>query len=181
MKKGALKFVFAVLILVPVCTKATIIKDFNENGTIATGDYYDQVNIWNTATVDMTGGRVTSTINTYNTSTLNISGGIIQGPPLTFIYLHDSGVLNLSGGLFYSTWIYPQESTVNIYGRDLAWIIDSNKRVHGYWADGTEFLITLARIENANIIFHEIPEPCTLGLFGFGFFILRRTIKTFHK
>jgi len=153
-----LRFVFAVLCLLPVCANAIIIKDFNTNGQIVDGNEFYTVNVRNNAMVDMLGGLITFSINTYNTSVLNISGGTLHGGIVT-INMSESSVLNLSGGLFYNTWIYPNTSTVNIYGRDLTWVIDSEKRVHGYWADDTEFLITLARIENANIVFYEIPEP----------------------
>lgn len=161
----------AIMGLLSVCANATPM-DFYTDGTITDGNVFDTVNIWNDATVNMIGGVITFQINIYNISTLNISDGTLESPPSVHINLYDYGILNLSGGQFDNTWIYPDTGTVNIYGRDLSWIIDSEKRVHGYWADDTEFLITFARIENANIIFHEIPEPATmsfllLGIIGF--------------
>jgi hypothetical protein len=143
--------------------------DFYNNGSIVDGNNFDTVNIWNSATVNMTGGVISSAVNTHNTSVLNVSGGDLRG---IFIDLYDSSALSLSGGLVSNAWIYPHYSTVDIYGRDLTWIVDSERRLQGYWADGTYFKITFARIENANIVLHEIPEPTTLMLMGAGLGIL---------
>ncbi|MCX5633994.1 MAG: hypothetical protein NTW93_10035 [Phycisphaerae bacterium] len=167
MKTRLWKIIFAILLL-PVWVNATTI-DFYTDGTITDGNVFDTVNIWNTATVDMIGGVVTWSFNTYNTSTLNISGGDTSA----FINLHDDSILNLSGGIEHA-WIYPDTGTVNFYGRDLIMGEYGEKYVHGYWADGTEFTITLARIENANIVFHEIPEPATISLLLAGILGVRK-------
>jgi hypothetical protein len=173
MKKRLLIITFATLTLMPVCTNATSI-DFYADDRIGNGDNFDFVNIWNNATIEMTGGIVKYRIDTYNTSTLNISGGDVP-----YIDLHDASIVNLSGGLHIASdglqhcWIYPSTGTVNIYGRDLAWIINS-QNVHGYWSDGSEFLITFARIANATINLHEIPEPATALLLCIGVTLLRK-------
>jgi hypothetical protein len=174
MKKGTGVLILLAFLLLPFCANAVVIKNFYTNGVIVDGNNFDQVNIWNNSTVEMIGGIITNTINTYNTSTLNVADGIFQGGALTFIRMWDSSILNLSGGLYNHTWIYPGAGTVNIYGRDLNWTIDSEKRLHGYWADNTEFLITFARIENANIILHEIPEPFTISLLLIGILGVRK-------
>jgi len=156
---------------------STEIKDFFVDGQIVDGNDFYSVNVWNDATVDMIGGVVAWNINTYNTSTFNISGG-----DAFYFNLFDSSILNLSGGLYSAAnVIFPGTATVNFYGRDLEWIIDSEKRVHGYWADDTEFLITLSRTEDATIVFHEIPEPCTFCLLSAGFLILRKRAKTLRR
>ena len=164
--------------MIPVSSGTVTSKDFVASEALAAGDW---VNIWNDATVDMTGGVVEFGIDTYNTSTLNVSSGDVYS-----IDLHDESIVNLSGGLrivegLHRSTMYPDTGTVNIYGRDLEWVIDSMERVHGYWIDGSEFRITFARIENATINLYEIPEPCTFGLVGLGFFILRRKPKILHK
>lgn len=202
--KKLVGMICAILILLPVCANATTIDFYNDgwitDGNVfdtvniwntsnvsMTGGDVDFMYSYNSSRlnlsgglisrfwsygdsiVNITGGKVDTFIYAYDNSILNISGGIVN----CFINLHNSSVLNLSGGIEHA-WIYPDTGTVNFYGRDLTWVIDSEKRVHGYWADNSEFLITLARIENANIVFHEIPEPAMITLLLAGILGIRR-------
>lgn len=68
--------------------------DFYEDGVIKLGDIYDVVNIWNDATVDMTGGQIDTGAYIYNSGAFNIYDGLIDADVAVF----DSGTLNLWGG-----------------------------------------------------------------------------------
>src|SRR3990170_354735 len=103
MKKGVLKIVFAVLILLPVCAYSTDIT-FTSSGTITDGNVYDKVYVENEGTVvNMSGGQI-SKLYTHNNSTFNFSGGQITGPyggevnidALSDFYM-TGGMANLSG------------------------------------------------------------------------------------
>ena len=181
--------IFAVLILLPLCANATTI-DFNENGTITDGNYFDRVNVWDSATVDMTGGQVLD-FYAYQTSTVNLSGGTISW----FYTSGSSALLNMSGGVidrslnvggssvtnltggqipFYSTGAYisaGDSATVNIYGYGFS--LDGHY-LSGYWADGTAFYIWLRGSETPSHVV-LIPEPVSILLFGLASLALRRS------
>ena len=184
MKKGLWKIIFAILFLLPVCANATTI-DFYNDGTITDGNDFYWVNVWDNATVDMTGGRVsnfytyqTSTVNfsdgnvssfhIEDTSHVNVSGGFInQG-----LNVYDSGVANLTGGQIgqigqiYDAYIAAFESAiVNVYGYGFSY---TGVFLNGYWADETPFTIWLRGPGTAShVVLHEIPEPLSILLFGF--------------
>jgi hypothetical protein len=78
-----------IIVMPMLCQAGPVVKDFDENGIIGTGDYYDVVNIWDSAVVDMTDGTV-SFCNCYNTSTLNLTGG-----DMFFVQTYDNSVANV--------------------------------------------------------------------------------------
>jgi len=187
MEKKLLKFVLAILFLLPVCANSTTI-DFYTDGQIVDGNYFDNVNVWNNANVTMTGGQVFD-FNTYQTSIINFSGGKV-----THFYIYDNSQLNACGGWIYHTLEVSGSSIVNftggethgfqgikasdfsivnIYGYNLH--ISSNT-VIGYWADNHYFRIGLVGVETAShVVLHEIPEPVSIILFSLtGLFVLRR-------
>jgi hypothetical protein len=86
-----------VFLLPALCQATPIITDFYEDGTIKNGDVYDIVRVWDSATVDMTGGQVNQ-LNALESATINFSGGtVLQGISIinnSKFYLN--GALNLS-------------------------------------------------------------------------------------
>jgi len=68
---------------------------FTSSDSIIDGDVYDDVFIWNNATViDMSGGIVAKDIHLYDASMLNMSGGTIEYD----INIHDSGTATVFYG-----------------------------------------------------------------------------------
>jgi len=141
---------------------------------------------YGTSTANVTGGFISSGFNMYDNTVLSIGGGILNGVKID---MDNSNILNLFGGIFgtgnLTPWIY-SKGIINIYGRDLSivpYYTQVDSIVSGHWADGSAFGFILGRdqIYNPQIVFHEIPEPCMIVLVGFGFFIVRRTIKIPHK
>lgn len=202
MKTRLWKIILAILLL-PVCAKALIMRDFNdhETGTIQTGDYYDIVNIWDSATVNMSGGQASSCY-VNDAATLNYMDGVIwwmvasenstvnvHSDYDTGIQLEDSSKVYLHNGDsgFLQILIVSGNAQLHIYGYDLIYTPDdpgSPDFVDGYWEDSHQSFNMRVRYAGGitpQVILHEIPEPCSFGLIGFGFFIVRRTIKTFHK
>lgn len=201
MRKRLLKFVFAVLVLLPVCANATTIKDFDANDAIQSGDSYDHVNIWNTAIVSMTGGsansvwtynssvfqmengNVPSVISAQNTSTIFISGGLIGS--LQFL---DYSVVYISGGnITGSLGIFGSMSTVHIYGKNFncvphhggGWLItgnwnDVNNSPFSIWYRAT-YSAPMPGSSGSPIILH-IPEPATVFLLGLGIALSRKKL-----
>ena len=187
MKTRLWKIIFAVLFVLPVCAKATTI-DFYTDGTIVDGNVFERVNVWDSATVDMTGGEV-SRFYTYLTSTVNFNGGTISS-----LFVGDNSQLNMSEGLidgslnvsgssianltggqipFYSQGAFISaggSSIVNIYGYGFS--LDG-QYLNGYWADGTAFYIWLRGETPSHVVL--IPEPVSILLFSLaGLFIVKR-------
>jgi hypothetical protein len=200
-----LKFVFAVLFLLPVCANATPIDvNIYGNTTISSGDY-GAVNIYDTppdqTTVIMTGGTAES-IWAYNSSIFNImqngnvpwvvsaqdtSTILISGGSISSVQLVDSSIAHISGGSITGSLTTVGAATVHIYGKNFNFTLRYSNGpgwITGNWSDGSSFSIYYRNYEpfpGTHLFLHEIPEPCTLGLVGLGFFILRRNIKTFRK
>jgi len=104
--------------------------DFTSDGVIQEGDVYDNVAIWNDATVDMFGGIVSNDLGVNDQSTFNLWDGSVGG-----IGALDSSTVNLFGGLasFLST---RYDSTANIYGGDLGMLASiGNSLVYLYAYD----------------------------------------------
>ncbi|MFA6186998.1 MAG: hypothetical protein WC770_07295 [Phycisphaerae bacterium] len=79
-----LKFVCAILILLPVCAFATD-KTFTSSGSIVDGDVFGTVYVQNNGTL------------------VNMSGGHIGTSSLGGLYMNDSSIFNMSGGLIENT------------------------------------------------------------------------------
>jgi len=172
MKKGVLKIVFAVLIFLPVCANATIVKDFNENGTIQFGDYYDLVNIWDSAIVTMTGGEVLY-LYSYGSSTFNLQDGFINKA----LDARNSSVMNLFGGSEPFTLTAYDSSVVNIYG--YGFVVDYIG-IKGFWANGDPLSIILRPYSGTypHVILHEIPEPNSIVILLSGVLF---AVRKYHK
>jgi hypothetical protein len=187
--KKRILILLAVLILLPVCVQATSI-DFYTDGQITDSNYFDVVQVWGTATVNMSGGQVLD-FYTYQTSTVNLSSGnvshfYIQGTSqlnvsgngwiLYTLEVSGSSIVNFTGGETHGfQGINASDfSIVNIYGYNLH---ISNNIVIGDWADNHPFRIGLAGSETAShIVLHEIPEPLSILFFSLtGLFIVKRS------
>jgi hypothetical protein len=162
---------------------------FYTDGAIIDGNVFQTVNIWNTATVNMTGGSVLS-LGAHNKSMLNISGGSIQGlggydsaivnitsGTIITLIAHNSSLFNLRGGSITGELFAESAATINVFGYDLIntqhggpW---GDGMITGFWQDGSPFRIytdggsTYSRI-------NLIPEPASIFLLGFGAFLFRR-------
>jgi len=185
MEKGVgYSILLAILFLLPVCANATTI-DFYNDGTIVDGNYFDQVNIWNDATVDMTGGYVAS-CDTFDTSVLNyLDGGIQWG------VTHENSILNVYSGydtdfqLENCSKVFLHNGSLNfqvsftsgsdnailhIYGYDLNYTPSVIGSIDGYWESNQVFNFNIMVRHSADvtptIILHEIPEPSTFCILG---------------
>ncbi len=170
--------------------------NFYNDGTIDTGDSYDNVYTWNEAIVNMTGGdiksldtlndstvniyagNITEGVSTWNNSILNIFGGNIEW----FLQAYDSSTVNLYGGQI-TNWLYATGSSVvriNGYGFNYDETAGSKNggRLTGFWADATPFGIDFLDNIDVGSTYYDhvelIPEPATLLLLGLGAVILRK-------
>jgi hypothetical protein len=199
MKKKLLGTILAILLL-PVCANATTM-DFYTDGTITDNNVFDTVNVWDTATVDMSGGNVVTSI-IHDTATLNYTSGEIQ-----FIITYGNSTVNVNSD--YSTDFQLEDnSKVFLYNGSSnfqAFLIDNpqiagNPQVHiygynfvytpyhpdmifldGYWENNQNFhfIIRLAQGTSPqnSIFLHEIPEPSTLSLLGLLILFMRKRDK----
>ena len=111
--KNRQKSVFAKLFLIVailLTAEKVQAKDFYSDGTIQEGDYYEFVDTWNNATVNMTGGEVTFLL-TNEYSTLNMSGG--QAWLLRSL---ENSVINFNGGTVTKDFSCRDNSTLNFNG-----------------------------------------------------------------
>ena len=135
---------------------------------------------WSTATIEDTdplnigqgdGGIWEIDVASY--SELTINGGEfyeIVGGQYSTINLH-------GGDIFGSLMVNHTTAWVNIYGYGFNNDPFIGSPLTGFWADATPFSINL--VDSAistydQIVFHEIPEPATLLLFGLGGLALRK-------
>ncbi len=116
--------ILILLLFMPILCQATTLT-FTDDGTIDGGSY-DTVDIFYTATVDMTAGSV-GEMYIHNLGTLNFHGGSIdgmqlwnsgtlnlEGASLTDIELFDSSIFNLNSGIFEGIFEAPSYITINI-------------------------------------------------------------------
>jgi len=186
---------FAFLFLLPLCANATTV-DFYTDGTITDGDSYTTVNIWDTATVDMTGGNV-SACNINNFASLisdNGSIGIIAccdnstadilGGSFDVAYLAEDSKMCIYGGIWSNgtdidIYMY-DNSELHIFGYDLEhtdqYILHGRTldAITGYWENGQEFTIILSGPAVDNYFLHEIPEPSTMSLLSLCAFFIKK-------
>jgi len=167
MKKGVGVSILLAILLLPVCAKALIVRDFNDHeaGIIQTGDYYDQVNIWDDANVTMTGGEVLG-LYSYDSSTFNLRDGFVNGG----LNAKNSSIMNLFGCEQPFTLTANDSSVVNIYG--YGFVVDYIG-IKGFWANGDQLSIILRPYDEtySHVVLHEIPEPCTITIFLSGFLL----------
>ena len=195
------------LVLTSTLCTATVV-DFYSDATIADGDIYDTVNIYDSldvppvqTTVDMIGGEVysffcndtsqliftngtASYVGGYDNCTIEIKGGTVDHSSLL-----GSSVMHWSGGIIESYISIHDEAKLHVYGKDFQYISGGGYGygwLSGHWADDSDFTVLFRGLPEqfppvSSVILHVIPEPCTLGLIGFGFLIMRRAVKTIRK
>jgi len=167
---------------------------------IEDGDHFGVLSLYDYDTFFMTGGTGHdlglggwSTGIIEDTDPLNIAqgdGGIwemsvsgyseltINGGEFYEIDCDDYSTLNLHGGQIFGSLMVEHTTTwVNIFGYGFNNDPFLGSPLTGFWADDTPFSINL--VDSAistydQIIFHEIPEPATLLLFGLGGLALRK-------
>ena len=111
MKTQSITIIVAVVILLGASeTWATSIA-FYEDGVIEEGNVYSWVSVHNDATVDMSGGMVTSQLTAYDFSTGNVSGGILEA-----IISTDTSTVNLSGAMQIVGLGVSSSGTVTMFG-----------------------------------------------------------------
>ena len=147
-----------------------VMVDFHDNAVIQEGDQYYRVSIFDDSIVVMAGGEVDQMLG-YDSSTTTILGGQVG-----WFSLEDSATAHLYGGTFDMLYAPAADAYFHIYGYDLIVRTPSDLYfVSGYWADGTPFELKLRRADTFGdqYVLHEIPEPGTLILLGFGFLLFR--------
>ena len=155
-----------------------------------------QISCYNTSNLIVTDGVGTGVWRAYDNSRIEIKGGnvstlrghdnshlVITGGSISMLVVLDSSDVHLKGGQI--GVVSSQGTPFHIYGYDLQ-IIDlpnSDFSVTGRWQDMTPFSITVSRNkpEDNVVILHEIPEPITIALLGFGILIAKRTVKASCK
>jgi len=186
------KAVIFILIVLGVGNVQGSIVEFNDDWVIHEGDDYDEVYIYDEATVGMTGGEVwklysndSSTFNlfdgvvywlrAYDSSTINIYGGSID----RLLGIGDSSVVNLFGGQVATDVVMSDSGTLKIYGYGFEYrpAGPGSGWLSGYWLDGTAFSEMYLRylpepFPGSHVVL--IPEPTTLLLLALGAAIIRR-------
>ncbi len=181
MKKGTGVLILITFLALPFCANAVVIDLYGNE--IIDAAHYDSVGIdiaiHNAAVVDMISGEVGS-VYSNDSCIFNLHDGTIWG-----LYAYDVSSINLYGGtVVYGFQAWEPTSEINIYGYDFSTTI-KNQRIYlsGKWEDGSVFSFYFFRSLEIpeNVVLHEIPEPCMLGLFGFGLFLMRRNLKINHR
>jgi len=163
--------------------------------TVQESDSYSNTLVYNSATVDMTGGDILS-LDLLNSSTADISGGSItqglyawnnstvnmtDGTIGWNLDASDSSTVNLYGGEI-TDWLYAtDDSVVNIYGYGFSYESEAGDwnggQLTGYWLDDTPFTIDLLDNIVVDSTYYDhvnlVPEPGSLILIGAGCLFLR--------
>jgi hypothetical protein len=172
--------------------QATIVE-FYEDWIIHEGDEYDEVHIYNDATIGITGGEVghlyandSSTVNlfdgvvyslyAYDSSTIYIYGGLIDRS----VSVADSSIASLYGGMSGAEVRIFDSGIVRIYGYGFEWeptLGGETGWLSGYWLDGTSFSRMYLRnlpepFPGSQVVL--IPEPGALLLLALGSLGLRK-------
>ena len=134
---------------------------------------------WSTGTIEDTnpligpndGGIWDITVSGH--SELTITGGEIND-----INCDDYTILNLYGGQIFGSLTVVEDPTawIHIYGYGFNNDPFLGSPLTGFWADDTTFSINLVDSTISTydqIVFHEIPEPASILLFGLGGLFLR--------
>jgi hypothetical protein len=184
--------ILSILVLFVSVSYATdyLIEDGDEFGDWILGDYDTllmtggegenlSLSGWSTATIEDTNPIIGEMdggiwkVSTHSYSELTINGGEINdldcySESLAFIFGGD-----ISGDLT----VYNLTSWVHIYGYGFNNDPFGGSPLTGFWADATPFSINLVDSTISTydqIVFHEIPEPASILLFGLGVLMLRR-------
>lgn len=178
-----------------------ITKDFYTDGQIADGNYFDVVNLWDSAVVDMIGGEVLG-LYCYDASKLNLLGGSVSSlnvigsnliemsaGSIGHVSLENSSVTHWSGGNITGYIGIRDEAILHVYGKDFLYTPGGEFGygwLSGHWADDSDFTVLFRHLPesfppSSSVILHEVPEPCSFGLLGLGFFMARKIIKPLRK
>ena len=189
--KSRILLLMSFIIGIGLTANAAIIWDIT-GGTesIGSGDFYDEVNIYNDASVDMGGGQVVN-LWTYNTSDFlitdgTISGGMqinntslitIQGGSIDSLVVNDSATVNISGGNIAHQLGINSDAEVNYHVLDYEFDdqVDIGGIFSGHWENDSAFSIefrTQESWETVNVIL--VPEPLTSSLLLMWLFFIRR-------
>jgi len=141
--------ILILVFLLPALCQATTVA-FYTDGVIQEGDVYSYVYVYNNATVDMTGGVVTTVLVAYDSSTVNISGGILH--QIGSSYESAASTLNLSGSM--------QADEVEIGGSSVLNMFD-----------GTIGSVEIDNIANlyGGIISDYLLATSTVNIYGYDF------------
>ena len=186
-------FIVAILIIFasPLFAIDYLIEDGDDFGGLDLRDYDTLLMTGGTAHYLNMGGWSTGIID--DTDPLNIAqgdGGIweldtasyseltINGGEFYELGAHGESIVNLHGGqIFGSLTVFNSTAWVNIYGYGFNNDPFIGSPLTGFWADATPFSMNLVDSTISTydqIVFHEIPEPATLLLFGLGGLALRK-------
>jgi len=180
------------LLLAAATAQATIRRDIYSDAVIQPGNEYDVVNLYEDATVGMTGGKVQYSLYTKDSSTLNLFDGEVS-----FLCVYDSSRLYMYGGQIRRSLALSGSGAASVFGGIIGpeiQIYDSGVlTVHGYafeWQaftslgtegflsgnllDGTPFRAHLRTLPEpfpgSYVVL--VPEPGTLLIFSIGGLIL---------
>ncbi len=176
MKSSYLLFL-AVLCLLIACSASASSPPWTGSGTYTFDDtdpYFSEGSIWDTATVDISGGSF-GELGGYNYSTINMFDGVAQSG----IGVRDNSTLNLYGGSIDSLGIEfdsVETATLNMFVDSYVFDPDSYlgyDRITGTWMnDNGSFDIIF--LEGQFQYFNIVPEPTTILFFATGCLLLRR-------
>jgi len=189
-------FILITYILTISVSQTQALSIYSGTLSVQENDSYSNTLVYNSATVDMTGGDILS-LDLLNSSTADISGGSItqglyvwnnstvnmtDGTIGWNLDASDSSTINLYGGEI-TDWLYAtDDSVVNIYGYGFNYDSDAGGwnggQLTGFWLDDTPFTIDLLDNIEVDSTYYDhvnlVPEPCSLILIGFGGLLLRR-------
>lgn len=166
--------------------------DIYNSGMSQTADVFGDIEIVQanqSSTINVFNGEFVQLL-AYDSGEINYYDGYTD-----LLFAVESAKINLYGGT--TTYLMSYESSiVNLYGYGFEIInyaeaiqgsllgFPADGLLSGFWEDGTAFSIELGNYHGSDpvpvnpvtyehLVLHEIPEPCTLLLFGFGGLVLR--------
>ncbi|MCK5565552.1 MAG: PEP-CTERM sorting domain-containing protein [Planctomycetes bacterium] len=114
----------------------------------------------------------------WEVTTTSYSELTINGGEFYELGLHGESIANLYGGqIFGSLTVNNSTAWVHIYGYGFNNDPFTGSPLTGFWADDTAFSINLVDDGISTydqIVFHEIPEPVSIILFGLGGILVRK-------
>lgn len=137
------------------------------------GGFAYSITAYDTTTVNVFDNANLFSLFAHDSGVVNMSGGITKG-----IGVAESGTVNLYGGLI--TGISAGDSgTINLYGYGLSKFLTGGNYgfgfVSGQWQTGIQFYIDLGSPDTySHVMLHEIPEPATVLLIAIGGVYLRK-------